>query len=62
MQACHDFAEQKGKKILWLGVWEKNQRAIDFYSKWGFEKFGDQKFVLGDDIQTDWLMKKDISL
>src|ERR1043166_6373313 len=27
MQACHDIAEQKGKKILWLGVWEKNQRA-----------------------------------
>ena len=60
MQACHDFAEQKGKKILWLGVWEKNQRAIDFYSKWGFEKFGSQKFLLGDDLQNDWLMKKEL--
>jgi ribosomal protein S18 acetylase RimI-like enzyme len=58
MQACHDIAKQKGKKILWLGVWEANQRAVDFYMKWGFKKFGDQKFVLGDDIQTDWLMKK----
>jgi ribosomal protein S18 acetylase RimI-like enzyme len=61
MQTCHDIAKQKGKKILWLGVWEANQRAIDFYTKWGFEKFGDQKFVLGDDIQTDWLMKKSIT-
>jgi len=61
MQTCHDIAKQQGKKILWLGVWEANQRAIDFYTKWGFEKFGDQKFVLGDDIQTDWLMKKSIT-
>jgi GNAT superfamily N-acetyltransferase len=60
MQACHDIAKQKGKKILWLGVWEKNQRAIDFYSEWGFEKFGSQKFLLGDDLQNDWLMKKEL--
>ena len=60
MQTCHKIANQKNKKVLWLGVWEKNQRAIDFYTKWGFEKFGEQNFVLGDDIQTDWLMKKDL--
>ena len=60
MQACHDIAKQKQKKILWLGVWEKNQQAIDFYRKWGFEKFGDQNFILGDDVQTDWLMKKEL--
>jgi ribosomal protein S18 acetylase RimI-like enzyme len=58
MQTCHDIARQKGKKILWLGVWKQNQRAIDFYSAWGFEIFGEQEFVLGDDVQTDWLMKK----
>ena len=58
MQTCHDTAQQKKKKILWLGVWEKNQRAIDFYTRWGFEKFGEQNFILGDDVQTDWLMKK----
>ena len=60
MQACHDIAEQKGKKILWLCVWKKNQRAIDFYIRWGFEKFGEQKFILGDDVQNDWLMKKSL--
>ena len=58
MQTCHDVAKQKQKNVLWLGVWEKNQRAIDFYNKWGFEKFGEQNFILGDDVQTDWLMKK----
>jgi ribosomal protein S18 acetylase RimI-like enzyme len=60
MQTCHDIANQKKKKILWLGVWEKNQRAIDFYTKWGFEKFSEQNFVLGDDVQRDWLMKKNL--
>ncbi len=44
--------------VIWLGVWEKNPRAIAFYTKWGFEKFGEHPFQLGEDIQTDWLMKK----
>jgi ribosomal protein S18 acetylase RimI-like enzyme len=61
MQTCLEVAMQNKKDILWLGVWEKNQRAIDFYIQWGFKKFGEQKFTLGDDVQTDWLMKKVIT-
>lgn len=60
MQSCIDIAKQKNKKWLWLGVWEKNQRAIDFYIKWGFEKFDETDFLLGDDLQKDWLMRKRI--
>jgi len=62
MQHCIDIAVQKRKEILWLGVWEKNQKAIDFYMRWGFEKFSEQKFLLGDDLQTDWLMKKTVGV
>lgn len=58
MQKCIDTAIQKKVSTVWLGVWERNQRAIDFYHKWGFEKFGTHLFMLGDDAQTDWLMKK----
>jgi diamine N-acetyltransferase len=58
MQKCIDIAVEMKKEIIWLGVWEKNQRAIDFYTQWGFEKFGTHIFLLGDDPQTDWLMKK----
>lgn len=58
MQACIDIAREMSKEVVWLGVWEKNQRAIDFYQRWGFEKFGDVEFLLGDDLQNDWLMKK----
>ncbi|MDO6434651.1 GNAT family N-acetyltransferase [Flavitalea sp. BT771] len=58
MQSAVDLGRGKGKKWLWLGVWEHNHRAIAFYTKWGFEKFGDHPFILGSDTQTDWWMRK----
>lgn len=58
MKECITIAKNRSKDVLWLGVWEKNQRAIDFYKKWGFEKFADSDFLLGDDVQNDWLMRK----
>jgi ribosomal protein S18 acetylase RimI-like enzyme len=58
MQKSIDTAQEKNKEAVWLGVWEKNRRAIDFYTRWGFEKFGEQDFLLGDDVQNDWLMMR----
>lgn len=58
MKACIDIALGMKRSVIWLGVWEKNQRAIAFYQKWGFEKFGEHIFPIGTDPQTDWLMKK----
>jgi len=58
MQKCIEIAKARNRELVWLGVWEKNQRAIDFYIKWGFEKFADHDFILGNDVQKDWLMKK----
>lgn len=58
MQACIDLAYAKKKQRLWLGVWEKNDRAIRFYTTWGFEKVGEHDFVLGSDVQRDWIMQK----
>lgn len=46
------------KTYLWLGVWEENLRALQFYRKNGFEEFGTHTFRLGDDDQTDLMMKK----
>jgi ribosomal protein S18 acetylase RimI-like enzyme len=60
MQASIDVATERGKEVIWLGVWEKNQRAILFYQKWGFEKFDQWDFLLGNDVQIDWLMKKNL--
>ena len=55
------FALEKAKeinaKILWLGVWEKNFKAIEFYNRLGMKTFGKHTFLLGEDEQTDILMK-----
>ena len=61
MQASVERAKKTGKAWIWLGVWERNQRAIDFYHRWGFQKFGECDFLLGDDRQLDWLMKKELT-
>lgn len=47
-------------KNIWLGVWENNQRAIRFYTKAGFTVFNSHIFRLGDDEQTDLMMKKQL--
>ena len=51
-----DLAKQNGSDFIWLGVWEQNPKAIRFYQKFGFEKFGYHIFDIGNDPQTDWLM------
>jgi ribosomal protein S18 acetylase RimI-like enzyme len=60
-QVLYDIALQSGTRTkadyLWLGVWEKNLRAINFYRKNGFEEFDRHIFKLGDDLQTDIMMK-----
>jgi len=60
MQECLSIAQDKKKALVWLGVWEHNQRAIAFYTKWGFRKFSEHLFVVGNDPQTDWLMQKEL--
>ena len=51
------IAAQRKADYLWLGVWEKNPRAINFYKKNGFVEFDKHIFKLGDDEQTDIMMK-----
>jgi len=60
MEACLQIAREMKREIIWLGVWEKNERAINFYKKFGFEKFAEHDFLLGDDVQTDWLMFRNV--
>ncbi len=52
-----DIAKHLSLEYIWLGVWEKNTRAISFYKKQGFVEFDKHLFKLGDDIQTDLMMK-----
>lgn len=52
-----EIAKQKNAEYVWLGVWEENPRAINFYKKNGFVEFDKHIFKLGDDEQTDIMMK-----
>ena len=54
-----NFAKLNRKKYLWLGVWEKNNRAIKFYEKNGLSIFSSHPFPFGDEVQTDFLMRID---
>ena len=58
MQACLDLAAERQREWAWLGVWERNTRAIAFYARWGFTDVGSQSFQLGADRQTDRIMAR----
>lgn len=60
-ESCR-LARAAGMDFLWLGVWEKNTRAIAFYERMGFVTFGTHPYDIGKDRQTDWLMRKDLTI
>lgn len=60
MQTAIEYAIRNHHDSIWLDVWEKNQRAIRFYTRWGFGTVGEQSFVLGQDVQHDLIMQKDL--
>ena len=55
-----EIAKEKKVDYLWLGVWEKNPRAIRFYEKNGFVQFGTHLFKVGADEQTDVMMRREL--
>lgn len=61
MRACLREAERQQCNVIWLDVWECNERAIAFYRRWGFAEVGTQIFVLGSDLQHDLLMARRVS-
>ena len=53
-----EHAEKNGFFRAWLGVWEHNTKAQAFYNRYGFEKFSQHNFMVGQKVDTDWLLKK----
>jgi diamine N-acetyltransferase len=53
-------AQAAGSAALWLGVWERNLRALAFYRKWQFDVVGEHIFMLGDDPQHDLVMCRNV--
>lgn len=61
MDAAVEAARERGGRTLWLGVWERNPRAVAFYGKYGFERVGEHTFLLGADAQVDWLLARPLA-
>jgi ribosomal protein S18 acetylase RimI-like enzyme len=53
-----EFAKDHANDWIWLIAWKENKRALEFYQKYGFEIFAESTFVLGDDLQSDWVLKR----
>lgn len=56
MQAIRDQARARGRRWLWLLVWQEQPQAIRFYEKQGFEKVGTAIFMVGEDRKHDFVM------
>jgi len=61
LEQAKQLAKKADKQFLWLGVWEKNTNAIQFYEAHGFIKFDMHPYYIGRDKQMDWLMRLDLS-
>ncbi|KAG0749197.1 hypothetical protein G6F57_009714 [Rhizopus arrhizus] len=57
---CLSKTRQLGKKTIWLGVWEFNPSAIKFYESQGFRKVGSHTFKVGNKLDTDEIMVKNL--
>ena len=55
------LAKEKNAEYVWLSVWEQNPRAIRFYEKNGFVRFDKHIFKLGNDEQSDIMMKLELN-
>ena len=60
MRAVEQVARSLGGRTLWLGVWERNPRAIAFYAKCGFVDVGEHAFIFGTEEQTDRVMARSL--
>lgn len=60
MDAALDSARARGARAMWLGVWERNDRAVAFYRKYGFTKAGEHAFLLGTDREVDWVLVRSL--
>jgi len=61
MDACIATAREMGCQTIWLGVWERNPRAIRFYEKCGFVDVGGKTFMMGSDRQSDRVMARPVN-
>jgi GNAT superfamily N-acetyltransferase len=53
MHAVHAEARQLGARTLWLGVYDRNVRAVRFYERSGMARVGGKEFLFGNHVYID---------
>jgi GNAT superfamily N-acetyltransferase len=61
MHQSIECARQRHAPYIWLGVWERNPRAIAFYEKSGFKRVGCKTFLVGNDLQHDLVLLRELT-
>lgn len=61
LEKAISIANDRNKRYIWLGVWERNEQAIGFYEHKGFTKTGSHNFLMGEEQQKDYIMRKELS-
>jgi len=56
MRAAQAEARRQGARTLWLSVYDRNLRAVDFYKRCGFVDVGGKEFFFGGKIYVDPVM------
>ena len=60
MEECVHLSRKEDYQKMWLSVWQENKRAIAFYEKWGFKVIGFKQFIIGKEVNNDFVMAMDI--
>lgn len=55
-----EIAKKNKMEYIWLGVWDKNIKAISFYERNNFLSGGTHSFMMGTEEQTDLIMKRNL--
>ena len=61
LERCIEEALERGKEVLWLGVWEENRRGLSFYRKHGFERVGTLEFPYRDSVGINAVMQLELT-
>ncbi|HEU4951414.1 MAG TPA: GNAT family N-acetyltransferase [Holophagaceae bacterium] len=60
MAASLEALQARGTDVVWLSAWERNPRSLAFYRKAGFVEAGEQRFLIGTDLQRDLILARAI--
>lgn len=61
MEDCIRIAKQEHNEFIWLSVWQENEHAIAFYKKWGYKTIGFKQFIIGKEVNDDFVMALHLS-